>query len=99
MKADFKEPSGESRTELLPLLQGFLQTEGKARVLKGFFENSSGSLNSGYPGSSAVSLNALTNAPMGEHVTAGEEWSADIFSWCDLADNFDAYLTVFAHRL
>lgn len=68
-------------------------------VLKGFFENSSGSLNSGYTGSGAVSLNALTNAPMGEHVTAGEEWSADIFSWCDLADDFDAYLTVFAHRL
>lgn len=67
---------------------------GTYSVLKGFFENSSGSLNFG-----TVSVNALTNAPMGEHVSSGEEWSADIYSWCDLEDNYDAELTVYAHRL
>ena len=67
---------------------------GTYSVLKGFFENSSGSLNFG-----TVSVNALTNAPMGEHVSSGEEWSADIYSWCDLEDDYDAELTVYAHRL
>lgn len=67
---------------------------GTYSVLKGFFENSSGSLNLG-----TVSVNALTNAPMGEHVSSGEEWSADIYSWCDLKDGYDAELTVYAHRL
>ena len=67
---------------------------GTYSVLKGFFENSSGSLNIG-----AASLNALTNAPMGEHVSSGGEWSADIYSWCDLEDGYDAELTVYAHRI
>ena len=67
---------------------------GTYSVLKGFFENSSGSLNIG-----AASLNALTNAPMGEHVSSGGEWSADIYSWCDLKDGYDAELTVYAHRI
>lgn len=67
---------------------------GTYSVLKGFFENSSGSLNIG-----AASLNALTNAPMGEHVSSGGEWSADIYSWCYLEDGYDAELTVYAHRI
>ena len=53
----------------------------------------------GYISAGAVSVNALTNAPMGEHVSAGQQWSADIYSWCDLEDGYDAELTVYAHPL
>ena len=68
-------------------------------VLKSLFERTSGSLMPGYISSGAVSVNALTNAPMGEHVSAGQQWSADIYSWCDLEDGYDAELTVYAYPL
>ena len=68
-------------------------------VLKSLFENSSGSVMSGFVSSGSVSVNALTNAPMGEHVSSGEQWSADIYSWCELEDGYDAELTVYAYPL
>ena len=68
-------------------------------VLKSISETSTGSLTPGYVGSGAVSVNALTNAPMGEHVTDGQQWSADIYSWCELEDGYDVELTVYAYPL
>ena len=67
--------------------------------LKSFYEHSSGSLMPGYLNSGGVSINALTNAPMGEHITDGQQWSADIYSWCELEDGYDAELTVYAYPL
>ena len=66
-------------------------------MLKSSSEPSTGSLTPGSASSGSVTVNALTNAPMGEHVSAGQQWSADIYSLCELDDGYDAELTVYAY--